>query len=1470
MNKFLAFLAILLQPAFLSYTSSASDLNFINEQVFGAEDTTKRSIEEKVAYINGLYEKVTQESRFSDILDAGISYDLPRGIKKTIGGREYVIIIDSMKLTPTGAYFNAHCVLELPWNGNRVYFSANKIEFHPGGLTGKFNLNLVRKEKIPFGKNNLYILPDLSATYVQFGCEGFQSFGIKAEYEFSSEILIPEYPDGTPNLNGTVKAGFQVQGSDLSDIIVGVSISPFQVKGLDDFGFYVQDALLDFSDLNNPAGITFPNDYAPILASYGIPSLWQGFYLREAIVKIPKQYKSDNNLRTEIGVQHLIIDHHGITGNFFGKNLISIEKGNLGGWAFSLDSLGVHVLANQLRGAGFNGQLQIPITKEDKYFAYTGFIAEHSNYHFSVTTNSKIDVPLWVAQAEIYEGSSIEVTIVNKEFRPKAILHGRMDINASFSKDKGSGTTLAGLSFEYLTIQTIAPYISAQRFGLDEIGEGGKTNLSNFPISLKSVAFVSEGDKVGIAVGIAVNLSKSDDKGFAGEAGLRVMGVMVEAGDRQKWKYDNVYLDKIKINIDNDAFKLRGELDIYRSDSIYGKGFKGMLDAWFKPGIAVGVTAQFGNVDGFRYWYVDAKAILPTGMPIFTGFGVYGFIGGAYYKMRQNTTAMVQATPGSPVNASDNSDMSGISLSGAVYVPDVNVGLGLKAGVIVGTMPKPDPFNGDVTFEIQFNPHGGVNFIGFQGNAYVMTAMEKRDGSAPIYASIGMYFDFPNSTLHANMEVFVNAGIVKGIGESNRAGWCVLHFAPQDWYVHVGVPDNRVGLNLFGAIKVGGYFMAGTEIPGFPSPPAIVGDILGEADLNMMRDENALGSGKGFAFGASIACSTGEKNFLIFYGSFDAGMGFDIMMKNYGSNVSCAGRSEPLGMKGWYASGQLYSYVQGAIGVKAKVFGKEKKVEILSIGVAAILQAKLPNPTWVQGIVGGRYSVLGGLVSGNCKFKLTIGEECQMVGGSVLASIKVIEEITPAEGSSNVSVFNSPQALFNIPVDKTFELMDYDGVTKYFRARLESMKIYDGSTELRGNADGNSTKDVFAFNSHDILPPEKTLRVKVNIVFEEWSGNAWRPVIVDGKIQGESKEASFRTGTAPDHIPASNVAYSYPVMNQFNYFKSEHGLNYVTLIKGQPYLFDSEGGKWRQEGRVTIAGEGRSTSIAISYDGEKKQVNFSIPQSIENNTVYNLQFLRVPARANADVDANVTTVLNTTEDESGTVEIASKTAQGSRENLQEKEIFGSLFRTSVYNTFNEKMQTFNFSQGGTWPIANGVHELTTSFKTDELFDKLEIQGKEGMKPLIGFKALLGDSYYRETIYPLNYLGYPIHPQVQITNWRNTEEMGVPPVNGIFIGQSERDRMLLEANKNSSDAPGFSGSGTLVYFQPYYYYMDYHELKQKSAEVAFYSGSTPRLETLINGRFPSIQSGKYDLEMSYVLPGINTVTSTFKVVINLKE
>jgi hypothetical protein len=183
--------------------------------------------------------------------------------------------------------------------------------------------------------------------------------------------------------------------------------------------------------------------------------------------------------------------------------------------------------------------------------------------------------------------------------------------------------------------------------------------------------------------------------------------------------------------------------------------------------------------------------------------------------------------------------------------------------------------------------------------------------------------------------------------------------------------------------------MVGKDLPGSPAPPPNVSQILGGKDMDYMRDLNALGKGNGIAFGAGMDFDTGDLTFLVFYARLAAGLGFDVMLKDYGEDVRCEGRSGPLGVNGWYANGQLYAYFQGKIGIKVNLFFKKGRFDILSLGAAVVLQAKLPNPTWMKGTVGGYFSILGGLVSGRCNFEVTIGEKCKLVDRNLFAEAGV-------------------------------------------------------------------------------------------------------------------------------------------------------------------------------------------------------------------------------------------------------------------------------------------------------------------------------------------------------------------------------------------------------------------------------------------------------------------------------------------------
>lgn len=1482
----------------------------LEEGMLSSNDSIQRYID----LARSVMEKVRSTQNFITSIDEASKLELPVGISKTLAGITYDIAIHAVRLKPTHAELDVFMEFKVP-NGQVLTFMAEGIKFTAkSGIVGDATLRLLGDYGINFQGDKVQLIlkggtKQGAGTYATMDCDGFKELSIDADVKFSRDLLRPDMPSGSTG-PGNVAASFQTTLTGWNDLIVQLTLPPFQVTGVPGVGFTVREAVFDFSDLRSATNVTYPVNYESPQFLGEDKTLWKGFYLRQLMVSMPPEFVTkDGTGRISLEASNVIIDDQGVSGTFKGHNLIPLNQGDMQGWAFSMDTVKVSLMANQLTEAGFAGKIVLPLSGEATPFEYRAAISTGGNYLFSVSPAEDLSFPLWQAgKVEIYEASNLDIRVVNGKFLPKANLHGRMNIMASLSEG-GQGVELANISFENLEIQSVKPFVKIGNFSFGS--EALQQKMAGFPISIQNVGMRSISDtEMGLDFDLLLNLVGEQSGSFSADAGLTVIGNMSAEGSSQRWRYKTTQVRDIMVDIDGGAYKFYGKLIFYRNDVAYGDGFNGVVKAEFQPGIKLSATAIFGNVNSMRYWYADAMVNFSSGIPVFTGVGIYGFGGGAYYRMKMD-------------NSGNGSEL-GMTASGTIYVPDSKAGLGLKAVVAIGSHPKPEAFNGEVTFEMSFFQGGGLRHIALGGNGYFATpgleistdklkaannklvgkvmelqkdmskasmGLVKGEGSEnsfnQIFGEIGakagkegqlsarvmIEYDFENRVLHGNFEMFVNVagGMIQGVGAGGRAGWAVMHFAPDEWYVYAGTPDDRVGLTMgVGPIRASAtsYFMMGTTLPGSPPPAENVSKILGGIDLDYMRDENALKAGGGFAFGAAFSVDTGNLKFLMFYARFAAGAGFDIMLRDYGDNVRCKGRSEPLGINGWYANGQAYAYFEGDVGIRVKVFGKSRNVEILSLGAAAVLQAKLPNPIWMRGIVGGHFSALGGLVKGKCKFQVTLGEECEIVGGSVLEGIKVIAQVTPAEGENEVNVFNAAQSVFNMEVGKTFELVDTDDVKKSFRIKLDHFKLMDGTTTIPGDVEWNTEHDVLAFNPFDVLPSQKKIKAVVQVSFEENVNGAWRPVVVDGKVFAEAMETTFSTGIAPDYIPLTNVKYSYPVVGQYNFYKDEAPEGYINLIRGQPYLFEP-GAEWIQKAKVKTA-DGKESYFAMKYDVSQRQINYAMPSSLVLNTVYAFEVMNLPAAKAAAIDQNVErgTEKVAGGDESLDTEIQSNKATGTIEILQEKAIFSSYFRTSAYPTFVSKIASITISSGWSWPIYTGIHEVGANLSGEELFDNFEINRSTTFDRLISLEASTEGKWISNYVIPLIYpTAYPSYGlTIENRTPSDVSIYGAPPLKAISINQ-ENTGVQVDLTNPSAAVP-INGNGSILYNLPLISYRDYMELRTKAASLPT-GQQNAWMKKIITEPFIGILSGDYNLRMRYQLPGTNRVTSEKPLTILIK-
>lgn len=1438
--------------------------------------STTDTIDQAVSQIHALFDKVMNEGRLMEKLDSGAIVSFPIGV----GSGNYALLINDLIIKPEGTFFNAYLSFPIPQSDDKLAFMGRNIPLSSeGGLTGEIKLELLTTFNMWIGDGIQLTLNGEGKTYVSWDCDGFKEMVVDADILFDPEIFVPEDAQGNPREGQMIKSHFNVNIADWNDLVVQLSIDPFQIKGLDGVGFAIQDAVFDFSDYRNAPNVQFPSGY---LSSYFVadnPNLWRGIYIREASIRLPKQFKIQEGQTSNTGLQgrisfighNLIIDEAGFSGTIIAENLLTLKQGKVGDWAFSLEKIGIKLEAGQLTKAGFEGQILVPIMDDNSAFKYTALIDLGNKYTFSVSPTETLNMDIWAAKVDLKPASYLEIKIEDDEFMPTACLHGQAIIEVSSS---GLGV---GADFESLVVQSKKPYVSCQSFSFGLEGLGSK--MGNFPISINNIGFknVSE-DKVGITFNIILNLVGEGDGGFGAEAGLMVVGGMDSERGLTSWKYKYLELTKIAVDISGGAYKIKGSLAFFKNDETYGNGFNGQVSAEFIDIIKVDATAIFGKVEGYRYWYVDALATLPTGIPIGI-FQLTSFGGGAFQYMRQ-------LAPGESVGNSEY----GTTVSGIVYKPDKAIYLGIKATVGMCTVGSESVFNGDATLEVTFGNGGGIRTIDFRGNAYFLvppipesmqSMLEKVDKMAnasggddtPAYDAKGslsghirIYMDFPNRILHANLEIYaeIAGGLIKGVGANNLAGWAVFHFEPGEWYIHMGSPDKPVGIEILGLVKLESYFMVGHNIPGSPPPPPEVSRILGDIDLDYMGDLNALGNGKGIAFGARFSMDTGDLTFLIFYARFSMGLGFDIMMKDYG-NAQCMGRDGVIGVNGWYANGQSFAYITGKIGIKVKVFGKRIQTEILDLGVAAVLQAKLPNPFWMRGIVGGYYNVLGGMVKGSCKFEVVLGEKCQIVQeGSIVQELNAFADITPNTDEADVSVFNTPQAVFNMEIDKEFEMVDFDERSKVFKIQLDYFDIYHNNQKIPVRFKWNDDHTVVSIRPIDILPPETKLVAKAQISFKEKNGATWETVEYDGQIITENKETSFTTGIAPDNIPLSNIEYCYPLVNQYNFHKSEYSKGYLKMLSGQDYLFENTS-EWTYKARF-MGNDGVKIDVNLIYDHSKNELEYNIPSTLVNKKIYGLAIVGVPIGAASAVDENVNDVeqsIDTGGDDS-TMMVTSKEAEGSIIEEKDRNLLTYHFRTSVHSTFKQKISTLFISTGFRRNIHSDVHELGTTVLGDELFDYYEINSEEFYNSLIQFNAVLNDNYFKQSINPLIYSNYINQSVLKID--REKEPFGIPPTKAFYVRQVEDKQMLTEEEINSNYTIGTNTTGAFIYDLIYYYFEDYSDLRTDAAYQISMNRNSSWYTKLVSTYFPAVWDGMYYFNVKYVVPGRNIVTTEYPLII----
>ncbi len=901
---------------------------------------------------------------------------LPLGFDNIAGGERRVICITAMEFRPTAAHLNAVMSTDLPWlgPGKSIGFIGRNICFHPlGPSNGSAKLGL--DDPLPFqavsamdfgyefSNNTPYftwkwipvqrcrtvgsIFKKWRICYTEWvripgydviegcnavwTCDGFSEFNARISVDFPAEAFSAASSDGTP-LSRPPRIEFTGKNlRSLSDFLAE-SVAPIRLasKSAPGVSFMCERMIWDRSANSNASGP----------AGTAVPSLcetpgWTGFFAADFNLVVPPiiRFSAYDTERKpwNCAYKGLIIDANGLTapdpeaphiwsatGTETGMNY------SLGGWGIRPESAVFRIQNNHLVSGNISGKLRLPIS--DRELDFTALMEKQTvdNWIFDLKNETSINNTLW--------GGNFDIEQARIEVKPGALSNEygvEFASRTTFAFDGRypvTGSIKTKFTADKLLLKNTEPYISATawRYSGDHSWLGWDFDPQAISTENRSRAGSgSNPDTSDIVVALKIRVPLNI--GCVADGRFRFRGGLFRTPD-SPWtsKLLTRIREKARFNVNLSVlFQVEGEIDMFDGHGTYGDGFQGQVNANLLGLGSVAGILLVGKVNDFKYWYGDLRVISSTGKRLGTSMIYWhGLNARLWWRMR----AVEEPRLEFPI---DNTSISlasiGTGLDGFRYVPDRNASVGLKA---IGTFAVPIDLG--------------------KWSSKIQNKWGKRAANAPkmLIADVGLGATFGNDPpfafrqLSGNLDLYGmwflesrNNAPLKAGGSFTTSGWKEwsgslsmkaglpfdrdpiagevgrfrLHINPGDWSMKIGEPSKPLTFSLGDFLSASGYFMMGDEA--LPGPPSACRPL-------QRNDADAVSDGIGVAFGADISVSTGKQSVGLgvgsVYGSASGSVKTDAALLYLGS---ACGR-DPVGIRGWYATGSLALSLNASIGVE--------------------------------------------------------------------------------------------------------------------------------------------------------------------------------------------------------------------------------------------------------------------------------------------------------------------------------------------------------------------------------------------------------------------------------------------------------------------------------------------------------------------------------------------------------------------------
>lgn len=1185
-----------------------------------------------------------------------IGFEVPFGIDKSFGPVNTVIAITNVTFTPKNAYFDANTWIKV---------ANSQVNGIP--LSG---YNMCMSPDKPCGEGILYLAEKMQLSQF-FALKGMDTAPPKGPFEGPDTTVVTHVvfdenghkqlrvhglltPPGLVNAetNGPVEISVNAGMINFQNWTAQLSFPKFYVQGLSDFKFAMlpsKPALYDHSETTTPAKL--PEGYLenPALEL----NLWQGLYFPEISLELPAFIKRADGKPLTVGVSDLISDNNGFSGKAFVKNILDVGSGSLDSWYYSIDELSVSFLKSTFQKSQMKGLVVLPIFKNPQEQAsqlpYTCTLSKDPQagslgVEFSISPTDKMQMDIWKAQLDLDADSKIFVTYNAEGFTAGAELNGKLDIVTDYFN------FTAG-SFKGLKFQSKPDY-----FGLTSLKMGSASpqkSMADFPLTLTDYQLVNNGGgSMGLKLMGKLDLTGDGDKGLSATGGATILFKVGMKEGRPDWNFDKIQPNEVYVDGDLGPIHVQGGLAFFDNDPTYGNGLKGEVDMTVAGLIGGSVEAQFGrtlpNNGNFRYWHVGGKIkIGGSGIPfappsplVFRSFG-----GGLYSNMTKEF----------------NGDGS------ITYKPKVLPAPsgGFEATVGIGLV-TPGVFTMEGTLTMQSNA------MAIDVKAWLLGESINKSlaqGGGVIEYSFADKVFKAQLNMHAGYDVPPLISLSADVKDTRL----LIDGNKGTWFLSLGVPQNRIGLNVtlakLGSFDFGSYFMMGNYTPqdvgalppppyGFEKRPGILQELgyKGTAGTVFKDSSPMLAFGVGYKLGADFGIGP-------FHLRYDGAIGFDLALAK--SEDKCNGNTP--GINGWYAQGQIYAYMHFALDLDIDTWVYEGRFTVVELEAAALLRGGMVNPIWLNGHVLLKYRVLGGLVKGrvNLEFWYNKGERCEPAYSppNPFAGQPLIATLGPSGTKQKVSILSPYYAEFNYPVE-TDLIVDLEipqgqkveagaqgtvtmgpgGVQIFhreFRLKLKEnfnaiatsvpaeyancSKDNSGRFSWGKNEDGDPNYSATFYRSTALLP-NSTYKMSMGVqVFIKDNSGKVVPYIFKNQTVEQTETVEFATGPCISVLSKGSeddatVLTSYPYEGQRYFMKGDAAATFIKLKANlsccmknlnSDEFYDLKVRLVPLEGAKFAEVNGPNVLLAdAKFDGDK--VSYKMPFGIKNKTFYRFELVRIP------------------------------------------------------------------------------------------------------------------------------------------------------------------------------------------------------------------------------------------------------------------